>query len=142
MGAQASALQQKAQQQFGYRDAQEGKPSFETEKAIKKQIKFDEPTAGDDQGAAAKEKLRDLEQLIQKKGSFNYGNEPEILQLENLSKTKSKTHMEEEQAAQEDEEELQQDEEQKARNKTFIDVSSGKPYDPKRKFGSIEDGTQ
>ena len=48
--------------------------------------------------------------------------------------------MEEEQAAEAEEEEKQEDEEQKNRNKIF--QINGKPYDPNKKFGIIEDGTQ
>ena len=76
------------------------------------------------------------------KGSYEYGDEPEILHLENLKKKKSTTHIEEEQANEADEEDKKEDEEQKARNKIFTDNRTGKPYDPDKKFGIIEDGTQ
>ena len=80
--------------------------------------------------------------MIAGKGSYEYRDEPEILHLENLKKKKSTTHIEEEQAAEADEEDKKEDEEQKARNKIFADPRTKKPYDPDKKFGIIEDGTQ
>ena len=48
--------------------------------------------------------------------------------------------MEEEIAAEAEEEEKKAEEANNARNKTFQDIH-GKPYDPAKKFGLIEDGT-
>ena len=67
---------------------------------------------------------------------------PLVSSLEELSKSKSRIIRDEEALKEELEEEKELEAKQRDIKQHFIDVKTGKQYDPDKRFGIIQDGTQ
>ena len=67
---------------------------------------------------------------------------PMVSSLAELSKSKSRIERDEEALADELEEEKELEEQANNIKQHFIDIKTGQQYDPDKRFGVIEDGTQ
>ena len=98
-------------------------------------------------GSDGKDQIRELDKILagyqDELGLDEDGNfERQISTLEELSKSKSRMMREDEDLQEELEEEKQLAEQAKDIKQHFVDIKSGKTYDPDKRFGIIQDGSQ
>ena len=84
--------------------------------------------------------------MLKEREALLDGNEVELLDREislaELAKSKSRMDRENEELQEELEEQKQLEAAQNDIKQHFIDIKTGKQYDPDKRFGVIEDGTQ
>ena len=98
-----------------------------------------------DGGSDGKEDIRAIDKFLRggdDADGMDYGDGIQVSTLEELSKKKSMATRDEEALREELEEEKELEAKQRDIKQHFIDIKSGKQYDPDKRFGIIQDGTQ
>ena len=137
----AQQLAQDAQSRFGGKE----KKSRDN-KAVSFAQEPASPTAARhemrDHGSDGKDDIRAIDKILSGHLDDDFDEIPGVQSLEQLSKSKSRMDRDLEADQEELEEQKQLDQQAQDIKQHFIDIKSGKQYDPDKRFGVIEDGTQ
>lgn len=95
-----------------------------------------------DHGSDGKDDIRAIDKILSGQHDDDFEEDGGVQSLAQLSKSKSRMDRDIEQDAEELEEQKQLEQAAQDIKQHFIDIKSGKQYDPDKRFGVIEDGTQ
>lgn len=96
-----------------------------------------------DHGSDGKDDIRAIDKILSGQMDDEFDEVGHGVQsLEQLSRSKSRMDRDQEADQEELEEQKQLDQKAQDIKQHFIDIKSGKQYDPDKRFGVIEDGTQ
>lgn len=94
-----------------------------------------------DTGEEARAALSRIESIVAGDGTFEHQDQP--MSLANLSRTMSRTERENVEAQEEEDEDMKKQEEEQKNSLAWVFTGKDdKQFDPDKKFGTIEDGTQ